>query len=192
MATSTLKRRRAGDALITLTSWALIAGALLQIILGIPLASLQAQDPPPAIIPALNIISHLLLMAGAAGVARSGAAGRGLLAVAGLPVALLGLAVLVVAEVSWLAEFGPTDALYGIATLAMMLGLILAGVAVARAGRWTGWHRFTPLACGLFIPFVLIPSFALPGMAMNYAIGLWGVCWLLLGVALRAHAGPDS
>ncbi len=192
MATSTLERGRAGDSLVTLAAWAVIAGALLQIVLGIPLASLQAQDPPPAVIPALNIVSHLLLMAGVAGLARSGAAGRRLLAVTGLAIALLGLAVLVVAELSWLAELGATDGLYGIATLAMMLGLILAGVAVVRAGRWTGWHRFTPLACGLFIPFVLIPSFGLPGLAMNYAIGLWGLCWLLLGVALRAHAGSDS
>ncbi len=188
MSTVTFERWRAGDWLITLASWAFIVGALLQIILGIPLASLQAQDPPPAVIPALNIISHLLLLAGVAGLARSGAAGRGLLAVAGVAVSLLGLAVLVVAEVSWLTELGATDALYGIATLAMMLGLILVGAAVMRTNRWTGWRRFTPLACGLFIPFVLIPSFALPGLAMNYAIGLWGICWLLLGVALRGQA----
>jgi hypothetical protein len=34
---------------------------------------------------------------------------------------------------------------------------------------------------------VLLPSFALPGFASNYAIGIWGVCWLLLGRALRAE-----
>ncbi len=189
MSKVTLERGRAGDSLITLAAWAVIAGAMLQIVLGIPLASLQAQDPPPAVIPALNIISHLLLMAGVAGTTRSGAAGRGILASTGLAVSLLGLAILVVAEVSWLTDLGAPDAFYGIATLAMMLGLILAGMAVMRTNRWTGWRRFTLLACGLFIPFVLIPSFALPGLAMNYAIGLWGVCWLLLGVALQAHGG---
>ncbi len=192
MSTLTLERRHTGDALITLASRALIAGALLQIILGIPLASIQAQEPPPAIIPALNILSHLLLLAGVAGLARSGAAGRSLLGIAGLAVSLLGLTVLVVAEVSWLAEMGATDALYGIATLAMMLGLILVGIAVMRTKRWISWHRFTPLACGLFISLVLVPSFALPGLAMNYAIGLWGLCWLLLGVALRSEATRES
>ncbi len=192
MTTSTLERGRARDSLITLAAWAIIAGALLQIVLGIPLASLQAQDPPPTAIPVLNIISHLLLMAGVAGVARSGAAGQSRVGVVGLAVALLGLTVLVVAEVSWLAGLAATEVLYGIATLAMVLGLILAGVAVARAGRWAGWHRFILLACGLFIPLVLIPSFALPGLAMNYAIGLWGVCWLLLGLALRSEAARES
>jgi hypothetical protein len=36
---------------------------------------------------------------------------------------------------------------------------------------------------------MLIPSFALPGLAMNYAIGLWGPCWLLLGWSLLTEAG---
>jgi hypothetical protein len=55
---------------------------------------------------------------------------------------------------------------------------------VLRARVWSGWHRLTPLACGVYILVVLLPSFALPGLAMHYAIGLWGVCWLLLGLAL--------
>lgn len=186
--TTTAPAHRAADAPIALAAWAMIAGALLQIVLGIPLASLQAQDPPPTAIPVLNAISHLLLMAGVAGLARSGAAGHGWLAVGGSALTLLGLAVLTVAEATWLARLGAAEALYGIATLALLLGLLLAGAAVVRARRWTGWHRFTPLACGLFIPIVLFPSFALPGYAMNYAIGLWGVCWLLLGLALRAEA----
>ncbi len=126
--------------------------------------------------------------AGVVGLAVAGAAGRGRLAASGLGLTLLGLAVLTAAEFSWLAGLGATDALYGIATLAMMLGLILAGVAVLRAGRWAGWHRYTPLTCGLYIPLVMFPSFALPGTAANYAIGLWGVCWLLLGLAVLAEA----
>jgi len=192
MTTIALEQRRAGDSLITLAVWSLIAGALLQMVLGIPLASLQAQTPPPLAIPVLNAISHLLLMVGVAGLVRSGAAGRGWLAISGLALTLLGLAVLVVAEASWLAQLGVADTLYGVATLALTLGLLLAGAAVVRAGRWTGWHRFTLLACGLFIPLVLFPSFALPSPAMNYALGLWGVCWLLLGLALRAEATRAS
>ena len=193
MATSTIERRRAGDSLTTLTSWALIAGALLQIILGIALASLQAREPVLWPIAALNALSHLLLIAGVVGLARSGAAGRGRLAAAGLGLTLLALAELTVAEAIW-AVAGEEAAVlfYSTATLALMLGLILAGVAVLRTGRWGGWHRFTVLATGLFIPLILMPAFGLSGYAPNYAIGLWGVCWLLLGLALRAHAGPDS
>ena len=192
MTANTLDQPRIAPSPIMLSAWSTIAGAALTIVLGIPLASFQAQDPPPWWIPALNAFSHLLLLAGVVGLAWVGAAGRGGLAASGLGLTLLGLAVLTVAEVSWLAGLGPTDVLYGIATLAMMLGLILAGVAVLRAGRWSGWHRFTPLACGLFIPLVMMPSFALPGTAANYAIGLWGVCWLLLGLALRSQAAGEA
>ena len=188
MTANTLDQPRVAQSPITMLAWSTIAGAVMTIVLGIPLASFQAQVPLPWWIPALNAVSHLLLLVGVVGLAWAGAAGRGGLAASGLGLTLLGLAVLTVAEVSWLVDLGATDALYGIATLAMMLGLILAGVAVLRAGRWAGWHRYTPLACGLFIPLVMMPAFALPGTAANYAIGLWGVCWLMLGLALRAEA----
>jgi hypothetical protein len=189
MSATTTEERRAGDMLVTLAAWSLIGGALLQIVLGIPLATHQNPSSPTfGLISALNAVSHLLLIAGVAGLVRSGAAGRGRLAVAGLALTLLGLAVLVVAEATSLVDMGTAVLLFSVATLAVMLGLIAAGAAVLRAGRWGGWRRLTPLACGLFVLLVLIPSFALPGYASNYAIGLWGVCWLLLGLALRAEA----
>ena len=188
MTTTALERQHSGNPLTNLATWGFIAGGLLMPVVGIPLASLQAQNPPPPAIPVLNIISHLLLMVGVAGLARSGAAGQGWLATSGPALTLLGLAVLVVAEVTWLAQLAVAETMYGVATLAMMLGLLLTGLVIVRARRWTGWHRFAPLACGLFIPLVLLPSFALPGYAMNYALGLWGICWLLLGFALRAEA----
>ena len=189
MATSTVERRRGGDSLITLTAWSMIAGALLQMVLGIALAPLQAREPVLWPIAALNALSHLLLIAGVVGLAKSGAAGRGPLAAAGLGLTLLALAELIAAEVIWVVAGEESAVLfYSTATLALMLGLILAGVALLRTGRWTGWNRFAVLATGLFIPLILLPAFALPGYAPNYAIGLWGVCWLLVGLALRVEA----
>ena len=187
MTAQSLDQTRVAPSPILLAAWSTIGGGVLTFALGFPLAQFQAQEPPPWWIPTLNAFSHLLLIAGVVGLARVGAAGRGALATISLGLTILGLAVLTVAEIVWLAT-GAADALYGIATLAYTLGLILLGVAVLRARRWTGWHRFTPLACGLFVPLVMFPAFALPGYAANYAIGLWGVCWLLFGVALLAEA----
>lgn len=185
MAVTTVERTRAGDGLVAAAAWATIAGTLLQIALGSLLAGQQdAAAPLFGLVAALNAVSHLLLLAGVVGLARAGVAGRGILAITGLGVTMLGWAVLVLAEMVWLSGATP-DALYGIATLALGLGPILGGIAIARAGRWTGWHRFTLLAGGLYVPLVLLPSMTMPGLAMNYAIGLWGVCWLLVGVALR-------
>jgi hypothetical protein len=167
----------------------MIAGALLMIALGSPLLAGQQNPDAPAfgLIAALNAVSHLLLLVGVVGLARAGVVGRGILAAAGLGLTLFGLVVLVVAEATWLAGLGIAEALYGVATVALGLGPILAGVAVLRAGRWQGWRRFALLACGLYVPLVLLPAMTLPGPAMNYAIGLWGVCWLLVGLAMRAE-----
>lgn len=183
MTANTLDRPFVGHGLVPVSAGCTIAGAVLTIVLGIPLASFQAREPTLWWIPTLNAVSHLLLLAGVVGLARAGVAGRSWLATSGLGLTILGLAVLTVAEITWLAQSPAADVLYPVATLTQMLGLILAGVAMLRAGHWTGWRRFTPLACGLFIPLVMLPSFALPGFASNYAIGLWGVCWLLLGVS---------
>jgi hypothetical protein len=187
--TVTIEQQRASSAPIAGAAWAVIAGALLQLVLGIPLASLQAQSPLPGPIAALNALNHLLLIAGVLGLAWSGAAGSGRLGRGGLLLALLGLSVLTLAELVAVRTVGAAEALYGAATLTLAAGLLLTGIAVLRAGRWTGWRRFVPLACGLYIPLVLFPSFALPGPASHYAIGLWGVCWLLLGVALLGESG---
>ena len=164
MTTTTFEGQRATTSTIALAAWAMIAAGLLTIVLGIPLASLQAREPPPWPIPALNAVSHLLSIVGIAGLAWSGAAGRARLGFAGLALTLLGLVVLTLAEGIW-ARSGEDAAVpfYSVATLAMMLGLVLAGVAVLRAGRWREWRRYTVLATGLFIPLILMPAFALPG-----------------------------
>lgn len=190
MSARALDRTSVGVAPVMLAAWCAIAGAALTMVLGgiPPLAALEAQTPSPWWISAANAVSHLLLIAGVAGVARAGAAGRGGLGRAGLAATLLGLATLTVAEVISLVDTDVAIPLFSLATLLMMVGLILLGIAALRSGRWAGWRRFTPLACGLFIPLVLLPSFAVPPPASNYAVGLWGVCWLLLGLALRAEA----
>src|SRR5215211_5834967 len=178
------QRNRAST--IMVAARAMIAGALLDIVLGIPLAPLQDHDPGLWQIGTLNAVSHLLLLAGVAGLALAGVAGRGRLGVAGLALTALGLADLTLAEAVWaLAGEDAAVLFYSTSTLALMLGPILAGMAIVRAGRWDGWRRYTVLATGLFIPLILVPAFALPGYGPNFAIGAWGICWLLVGLALR-------
>jgi len=187
---TTIGKHRSAD--IMTLAWAAIVGGALTIVLGIPLAPLQASSPIPTLLLALNAISHLLLLAGIAALARSGAAGRSLLARIGLGLAFLGLGELTLAELVAMANPTSAEVFYWTATLIATLGLVLTGVAVLRAGQWGGWRRFTPMACGLYLPLVVIPSFSLPGHAPHYAIGLWGACWLLLGFALLGPATPDD
>lgn len=188
MTATTLDRPSVAQGPVPVLAGCTIAGAVLTIVLGIPLASFQAREPTLWWIPTLNAVSHLLLLAGVIGLARAGVAGRGGLAASGLGLSILGLAVLTVAEIAWLFQSPAADVLYPVATLTELLGLILLGIAVPRARRRGGWRRFTPLACGLFIPLVMLPSFALPGFASNYAIGLLGLCWLLVGLSQLSEA----
>jgi hypothetical protein len=41
--------------------------------------------------------------------------------------------------------------LFGTATVLTAIGFITAGVAVARAGRWTSWRRYSVLAVGIWL-----------------------------------------
>lgn len=165
---------------------------MLQFMLGVPLAHLQARDPIPTAVLGLNAASHLLLLLGVFGLARSGAAGTTRWARGGLVLAAAGLAVLTLAE--FVAMVSPPTAvpMYFAASLAIAAGMIVAGIGVARANRWAGWRRFTPLASGLFVPLVLFPAFGLPGYAPHYAIALWGGCWLLLGLSLLGECNSHS
>jgi hypothetical protein len=73
------------------------------------------------------------------------------------------------------------DTLFGIASLLTAGGLLAAGWATLRAGRWSAWRRMTPLACGLW-------SLALIGFVFTdvrmLAIAVYGLCFLAFGIAL--------
>ena len=135
---------------------------------------------------ALNAIQHLLLIAGIVGVARAGVAGKGRAALVGIALSLGGLVVLTAAELVAMTDTDTAGVFYGLATLAMAGGLITLGVAVVRTGAWHGWQRYSVLATGLYIPLVLGPAMALPWYWPNFAVGIWGFCWLLVGIALTS------
>ncbi len=169
-----------------------IVGALTQIVLGI-VETVDPQgptDPPVRLV--LGGISFVLLLVGVIGLARSRAAGDGWLARIGLGLAIAGSVLFVVAVLADL--FASNDSLFNVASLVTALGMLLAGIAVLRAGTWRGWHRATPLLCGLYPLAVLPPVFALTGGPNYLAIAGGNVFWLALGVALltETRATPPA
>jgi hypothetical protein len=64
------------------------------------------------------------------------------------------------------------------------VGMLVAGVLVLKAGRWTGNDRFTPLLCGLYPIVILIPAFVIFGDGNMPAIVGFGVVWALFGAAV--------
>jgi hypothetical protein len=171
----------------------LIIGALLGIGVGIK----EALFPTPfgtlqnVIMQGIVIIANTLVLIGVIGLARSGAAGESWLAKVGLGIAVLASALFLPFEVLVTVNEELGGPLLGLTAMLQGLGLLLAGIAVLRAGCWSHWRRFTPLLCGLYTFLILIPALALSDGYNAWALAGWQIPFLLLGFALyQQHSAP--
>ena len=165
----------------------LIVGALMGVGIGVK----EGIAPTPfgtmenIVMQGIVMVANALVLVGVVGLARSGATGDGWLARVGLGIALVASVLFLPFEVLVAINLELGGALLGLCALAQGLGLLLAGIAVLRAGRWGGWQRFTPLSCGLYTFLVLIPALALSPEGYNaWALVGWQIPFALLGVAL--------
>lgn len=147
------------------------------------------------IMSAVLAVAHASVAYGLVALARSGAPGPRPGAVRGLAVAVLGAALVAGAEVGSLlfAEdaadaAGPAAlaAVFGLGTLLIGAGLVSAGIAARRAGRWTGRRRTAPLAAGLWT--LCLTGVAATGL-LAAGVALHGACLLAIGLALTADRG---
>jgi hypothetical protein len=141
-------------------------------------------------------VSHVLLLIGVLGLVWAGATGGTRLGRAGITTTVAGLAVLTGCEVGAyaLAESAcPTaatdrlEAGYGVSTILIGVGLVLAGVAVVRAHGLAGHARYLVLICGVAVFVVVLPGVMGPMVAGRLALVAWMVLWGVLGVALVRH-----
>jgi hypothetical protein len=146
----------------------------------------------------LYAVFHALVFVGVLGYARSGVAGPGRAARIGTGTALVGTAVLLVAEVLSIpiadqrnddTGAGLVGTCFGLGTFLSAVGFIVAGVATMRAARWDGWRRYVPLATGIWL-------MALVGLAMTplltIGVAVYGVLIAALGVALVTQPEPAA
>lgn len=138
-------------------------------------------------------VHHLPLAWGAYVVWRRGAAGRGRLAGLGGIGATATLGLLSVQELVAIAAADAPypselteliEAIYGVVSMLIGLAFVVLGLAVARAGRWTGWARWVPLAIGIYVFVPLTPAILGPFVVARLAIGGWMLLFAALGVAL--------
>ena len=147
------------------------------------------------------ILNHVLLLIGVLGIARSGAAGRGRLGRVGLWTSMVGLVALTLCEAGSTALADSayptprTDALgmgYGVASILIGVGLVLAGVAVARPRHWTGWARYIVLLCGVAVFVLVIPGVFSTLLAGRLVLVIWMLMFAALGLALIRSAGEPN
>jgi hypothetical protein len=134
---------------------------------------------------------HALVLVGVLGFARSEVAGTSRAARAGGALAVAGTAVLLVAELASipfredaLSATGPAvvGAVFGLGTLLTGVGFLMTGVTTLRAGVWQDWRRYVPLVSGVWSTVMV--GIAATG-ALTIGVGVYGLCLLLLGVAMR-------
>ena len=143
-------------------------------------------------------VLHLMILVGILGLIRSGVAGDGRAARIGGPLAAGGTALLFVAELLSLLVIDTAEsagsasavgAVFGLATILATVGMLVLGVATLREGRWQDWRRFSPLLCGLVV-LVLVPIQLTSALWLG--VGLYGLCFAALGVALLREASPGA
>jgi hypothetical protein len=64
------------------------------------------------------------------------------------------------------------------------LGLVLAGVGLARRPVLPGWGRWVTLALGVYVFVPMFPAVFGPMVLGRIAIGVWFLMFAALGVAL--------
>jgi hypothetical protein len=138
------------------------------------------------------IVVQALLLVGVAGLALSGAAGTGWLGRVGLGIALLGRTSFLIGELWDFVQGRDVELLVPLGALTTGLGMLLAGIAILLTRRWGGWHRFIPLLAGLYPFIAMFPILAITGEAPLPMITLWGLLWLLLGLAMHAEASASG
>ena len=140
----------------------------------------------------IQSVIHVGELAAVVALALSGAAGPGRAARIGLGTAMLGQAILVVAEPLWPGDPDLGDALFGVGPVLSGIGMIVAGIVVSRAERWTGVARLAPLAVGVYTLLAMIPivigSGGPPAPAALWAICGWDLLWSVLAASVLTMA----
>ena len=138
-------------------------------------------------------VQHVGLLAGIAALARAGVMAQRRSARWGTGLAVAGMALLAVTELIAITARNSTypgdgtgllDALYGVSSVAVGVGLILAGIAVRRGGRWSGWRGLVVLVAGIFVFVPMMPALLGPFVLARLAITVWMLLFAALGYAL--------
>lgn len=136
------------------------------------------------------VVQHLGLLAGIVGLGRSRATGG---RTVGVWTASAGMVLLTLTEAAAIGAArssypglwtGVLDALYGVSTVMIGVGLIAAGFAVLRVRLWERAQRWLPLAMGVYVFVPMLPLMFAGFLGARLAITGWMLLFAALGQAL--------
>ena len=138
------------------------------------------------------LVVHLLILVGLVGLVRSDAVGAQARGTRGFKVAIAGRLVFLVGEVAAIVVGHDDLFLFPVAAVLTGVGMIVGGVAIVRAGQWTGALRFAPLAMGAY-PFVaMFPVLAITGERPDTMLACWGLTMIAVGLAMTRNYGRSE
>ena len=141
----------------------------------------------------LATLAHALIGVGVIGLLRSGVAGARRAARLGLTTALAGATLIVAGHLVSIPIRNQTThdtwpqivgGIFGVGTILIAIGLLLAGWTTLRERNWDGWRRYMPLATGVWT-VALIPLQLTP--VAPSGLGLYALLFGAIGIAL---SGP--
>lgn len=137
---------------------------------------------------------HALVLVGIVGLLRSGSTGDLRWGRGALLLAAIARVLFFCFEVAAIVQGTDELPVFPIAVVGTGIGLLVGGVAIIRAGHWTGWGRFAPAAVGAYPFLVIVPVFAATGdRPADVLVAGWGLTLLLVGVALATRpAAPPT
>jgi hypothetical protein len=144
-------------------------------------------------------LQHLGLLAGLYGLARLAWSRSSRLTRAGLALTLVGMVGLTVCELFAISaahalvdtsRANAVDNSYGVPMVAIGLGLVIAGLGLARRPVLAGAGRWLPLIMGGYVFVVMFPAVFGPLVAGRIAIGVWMLMFAALGASL-VRADPS-
>lgn len=142
------------------------------------------------------VLQHLGLLAGQWALRQSGVSGRSRAAAAGHLIGMGGMALLTLTELLAIsASESPypssrtdvLDALYGVSSIALGVGLTMVGAMVVRERSWSGWLRWLPLTLGVWVFVPMTPAMLVGFLPARLAISAWMLLFAALGWALIRH-----
>ncbi len=146
-------------------------------------------------------VQHVGLLAGLYALRRATSAQAGWAIRWGMWGALAGMALLTVTELVAITAADSSypgagtdllDILFGIASMTIGGGLIVAGAGVVRGRAVRGWVRVVPLLLGVYVFIPMTPALFGSYVGARVAIGGWMLGFAVLGWGLAQRGAPST
>ncbi len=145
-------------------------------------------------------LHHIVVAVALGGFWKAGLAGRGRFAGTAGWIAVAAMMLLAVQELVSIAGVDAplvspvTDAIsagYGVITIVLGIGLLLLGIAAARARVLVGSGRWAMLITGIYVFIPLLPAIFAPFALGRIALGAWLLLFAWIGIVMLRWAGSS-